>query len=878
MELSLNIPIHSVLLTAGPYKCGKSTFVKLLTNNLSEFNTSILSSDEIRQSLINQNLDKNDNRMGEVSGSAFRILKVLLREHMTYPVSKHFIFIDTSGLSMDFRNEIKEICNEYNYSFFGLIFCYKDNGDYYINNNFKDIDKNTIKNSITRLKENEITRLGMFDKKIIIQHHPSKYNNVKLTVENYTLWKKCVSSYKNSFIIGDIHGCIDELKCLLLKGGFIVVDKNILQSEKTNDTQIVFIGDLIDKGSPEKILETIEFIHHNLQKDFIKLIVGNHEKTVYKLLCGHKKVSDYADGFVDTYFNTYNIINNNDIMKNKFFDIYNNMIPFLKHSAPRGSFIATHAPCNDKYKGKLDETSLKAQSYFYYDKNKSLSENIKPFQNTDSHNYPFHVFGHIATQSCYNGKMDFANKNNLLMIDTGCIHGNKLSGVLLGESYENPIYKSIHFMNNQKIVNEILGNLNKVEIDKASVMGKYDKLDHSEKYKIDSLLHNQVHFISGTICPAPANKTKNLLESLEDGLLYYKDNGFKQVCMQAKYMGSRCQVYLTENIDDTKFISRNGNLIKLSDEDRISIHGELINRLMPFIKKHKIKLIILDCELMPWYAIGNTLIEKHFKTADYAIGSELKILSESGFSTKLQEIKKHMDNINFKNDLKLKKEELYNKYGQNLANTYTNIYKNYDHHNSIETNIEYYKIYKKQIELYASEGKIHIKPFSIIKIITDENEYIEGIVNENSIDETLNHYTMFKLLSDDDIHMVNFDDDMWLENAEKFYSTIVTDKLMEGVVIKPLYFDPNYAISIKVRNQNYLTLIYGYNYLAPEKYQKLIESKNIKKKLRTSIDEFKIGLSMMKHYDRTINNVMYLNDLMEFATCEKIEKEIDPRL
>jgi len=103
---------------------------------------------------------------------------------------------------------------------------------------------------------------------------------------------------------------------------------------------------------------------------------------------------------------------------------------------------------------------------------------------------------------------------------------------------------------------------------------------------------------------------------------------------------------------------------------------------------------------------------------------------------------------------------------------------------------------------------------------------------------------------------------------------------MEGIVIKPDLLWSNLCPFIKVRNPNYLTIIYGYDYQNEFKYQKLMKQKNIKKKMQMSINEFNLGIEMLKtkYDDITEDNVEYFKLLMKFLRFEEQEKDIDPRL
>lgn len=77
------------------------------------------------------------------------------------------------------------------------------------------------------------------------------------------------SMKNNSFIIGDVHGCFDELQILL-------------QSWNVSEESLVFLGDLVDRGP--KIKETLEFARQlQIEMDAI-ILKGNHEAMLEEVL------------------------------------------------------------------------------------------------------------------------------------------------------------------------------------------------------------------------------------------------------------------------------------------------------------------------------------------------------------------------------------------------------------------------------------------------------------------------------------------------------------------------------------------------------------------------------------------------------------------
>ena len=141
--------------------------------------------------------------------------------------------------------------------------------------------------------------------------------------------------------------------------------------------------------------------------------------------------------------------------------------------------------------------------------------------------------------------------------------------------------------------------------------------------------------------------------------------------------------------------------------------------------------------------------------------------------------------------------------------------------------------------------------------------------------------TQYVLASDNEEYLIiNKSDPNRLTTAQAYFDRLTISKQMEGVVIKPQMHKKKIAPYIKVRNPNYLTIVYGPDYQVGKRYQTLLKKKSVTKKLQRSITEFELGLEMLVQSYASINidNVqlqqIVANLLFE---CEK-EAELDPRL
>ena len=263
-------------------------------------------------------------------------------------------------------------------------------------------------------------------------------------------------------VIGDVHGCIDELKTLLRKQGFGINSQNLLETnEESKNKSIVLLGDFIDKASEEKLSETIEFIYHNYKhlnqhKKRFYLILGNHEDMVYRYLTNDSTliINPKTIENKEKYYNTVALLEKNTYLKKLFLELYQVCDTWLKYEKDLDfSVTLTHAPCEEKYLAQEDKTSRKKMI-----KCVSRSKNPKlPLDKLISYthqeakeNQNYHIFGHLSQPNIRQYK-------NKICIDTSAIYGNTLSCAIIKN--KTLTFDSISFENKQKPAKQIYNKL-----------------------------------------------------------------------------------------------------------------------------------------------------------------------------------------------------------------------------------------------------------------------------------------------------------------------------------------------------------------------------------------------------------------------------------
>ena len=210
---------------------------------------------------------------------------------------------------------------------------------------------------------------------------------------------------KRKLIVGDIHGCYDELLELIEKSGI------------SNDDEIIAIGDLIDRGP--KSVEVVKFFINNKNATSIR---GNHERKILNLYDMLKK-NNIKDIVYD------NIYNNQILTMLKSGDFFEEMVKYFK-SLPLylelDEAILVHAYIDkslplEKQKEVVLLGVMTVQKRFF----KKYGEDWYKHYNKEK---PL-IVGH---KSYKNGEV-FVYKDKFYGIDTHCYGGKALSGLILPE-------------------------------------------------------------------------------------------------------------------------------------------------------------------------------------------------------------------------------------------------------------------------------------------------------------------------------------------------------------------------------------------------------------------------------------------------------------
>ena len=393
-------------------------------------------------------------------------------------------------------------------------------------------------------------------------------------------------------------------------------------------------------------------------------------------------------------------------------------------------------------------------------------------------------------------------------------------------------------------------------------------IDIKVKNRIEWICKNQINDFAPTISPAPKSIGNREIESIEEAVRYFAENQVEEIVVQKKYMGSYCSIYLKENLSETYFVSRNGYKIEHIDLEKAICSLKPLHEKLSTFYPH-FDTIILASELMPWNVLGHGLIDKEYQAYYDALDTNNSYLSQSDLYDKVSKIQQSEAYKEYLQDKeRYSTKELKVKYKMHIIRQYDAL------QDLVILDLDAQRtalnVFKKQLEIYGQQGDIYFRPFLIQKIV--QNNGSEILPNSN---------LTYRQVNEDLFLHVRIDNDHIQESISSIYDFFkqqIEDN-EEGIMIKPVQsYIPGIVPCFKIRNNHYLTMIYGVNFNMDFDYY--LSKRNIRKKMEQSIHDWELNQQMIQLLYHEINEENYKMKLLILKRIqnEEIEKTLDSRL
>ncbi|MCC5815462.1 MAG: polynucleotide kinase-phosphatase [Leptospira sp.] len=832
LTMEIKIPKFSLVLLIGVSGSGKSSFAKKHFKS-----TEIISSDECRA------LVSDDENNQSATKDAFDVLYYIVDKRLKNGL---LTVIDATNVQKESRKGLIELARTYHTLPVAIVLdipeniC-QDRNRIRLERNFGDHvirqQSQQLKKSVKGLKQEGFRQI------YILKSIDEIQSIDKITREK--LYNDKTNEEGPFDIIGDVHGCFDELKELLIKLGYKVRmiendDSNFgFEVLPPNNRKAIFVGDLVDRGpdSPNVLRLVMSMVNSNAAY----CVAGNHDAKLQKYLNG--KQVHLKHGLEVT---VKQLESESSDFKKKINHFLFNLISHYVFD--NGKLVVSHAGLKENMHGRA---SGQVRSFCMYGE---TTGEIDEFGLPIRYNWASEYRGKAKVVYGHTPVPESEWLNNTINIDTGCVFGGKLTALKYPEEeivsvqakkvYYDPV-RPIGFNEYSRALSSQQENDDLLDIE--DVLGKriiHTKLRKSITIKEDNSIAalevmsrfavnpKWMIYLPPTMSPCASSDLHDYLEHPVQALNYYKNRGIAKVVCEEKHMGSRVILILCKNnqtalkrfgIENEGIgicYTRTGRNF-FNDPSLETIFLDRINECLSkanFWEKFETDWVCLDAELMPWSAKAQSLLKDQYASVGAAAESALleaerllKMAKDRGVSKASFMLKRYSQ--------KRKAIEQYKKSYQNYC---------WD-----VNGIEDYKL--APFHILATEGQVHIDKTHLW--------HMENISEISKFDN--------QVFKSTDYRIVDLNSQSSYDEAIQWWLHI-TENGGEGMVVKPYDFvsfssQDLLQPAVKCRGKEYLRIIYGPEYDNPENLERL-KNRGLSRKQSLAIREFALGIEGLERF------------------------------
>lgn len=684
------------------------------------------------------------------------------------------------------------------------------------------------------------------------------------------LWNDKRDEHGPFDIIGDIHGCCDELELLLGKLGYVRTDGVYSHPE---GRKAAFLGDLCDRGN--RSADVLRLVMDMVKAGNAIAVPGNHDVKLLKHLRG--KSIAMTHGIDKT---IAEIEARGEAFKNETAGFIDGLISH--YVLDDGKLVIAHAGIKQEYIGR---GSARVREFCLY--GETTGE-------TDSYGLPVRldwaadyrgratvVYGHTACK-------EVKAQNNTFCIDTGCVYGGKLTAYRYPEreiidvpaihQYFEPVKPLEEAVDTDMGDMLTVGDFNKKLHIETELMPSIDIHENNGAAALEIMSRfaadpHWLIYLPPTMSPCETSELDGYLEHPLQAFEYYRANGIRNVICEKKHMGSRAVIVLCREpgtalkrfgiTDGTRGIIYTRTGRRFFDDE--TTEAALLDRLDAVLTKtgfwtdFETDWVCLDTELMPWSEKAQGLIRSQYAPMGNAGAGSLSA------AVKALERACERQNRAFEVD-KLTS-------GQNVdPNMLLERYK------TKQDDIErYIKAYREYCWTVKSIDDHRIAPFHILAVegrVFSEEKHIWHMENIRryitGIDPVFME-TPYLCADTEDEKSVQSGVDWWTE---------LTSKGGEGMVVKPETYTAKQGIrllqpAVKCRGREYLRIIYGAEYLQPE-HLKRLKVRSLNRKRALALKEFSLGIESLTRFVK--GEPLYRVHECSFGVLALESEPVDPRL
>lgn len=853
------IPELALVTLIGPSGSGKSSFARKHFKP-----TEVLSSDFCR------GLVSDDENSQAATKDAFQVLHFIAAKRLA---AAKLTVVDATNVQPEARKPLVALAREYHCLPVAIVLnipertCQDRNRD----RPDRNFGPHVIRQQSEQLKRSlrNLEREGF--RHVFILNSIEEVEEV--VIERQKLWNDLKHEHGPFDLIGDIHGCFDELSGLLRELGYEVIENKAAGGERTfavnhpQGRKAVFLGDLVDRGpdTPGVLRLAMDMV----KSGSALCVPGNHDMKLMKKLKGRdvKVTHGLAESLLQ-------LEKAPDAFKQEVVAFLDDLVSH--YVLDDGKLVVAHAGMKESMQGR---GSGKVRDFALYGETTGETDEyglpVRYNWAAEYHGKAMVVYGHTPVPSP-------EWLNNTICIDGGCVFGGRLTALRYPEKMLVSVPATRVYYEPAKPLHAPSANAPAL-----TAQQQHDDLlnieDFQGKLIIPTRLHHSVTIreengiaalevmsrfaanpkwlihLPPTMSPSETTAEPGLLEHPKEAFGYFQKQGVAKVVCEEKHMGSRAIVIICRDeetarrrfgvIDDGIGICYTRTGRRFIDDCRLETEFLSIIRnaveVSGLWEELKTDWLCLDCELMPWSAKAQELIRQQYA----AVG----VAATVGLSRTIAELQ-----LAVGRDAVLR--PMLERFSQRASMTkgYVDSYRRYcwPVHSLSD-----YKL--APFHLLASEGSVHVDK--------DHKWHMETLAKICQKASGLLVQTPYKIIDVNEPAGIAEGIQWWTE---------LTGRGGEGMVVKPLDFIARGSKgliqpAIKSRGPEYLRIIYGPEYTFPENLERL-RARGLAAKRSLALREFALGIEALERFVRK-EPLRKVHECV-FGVLALESEPVDPRL
>jgi protein phosphatase len=669
------------------------------------------------------------------------------------------------------------------------------------------------------------------------------------TIERTKLWNDRRDEVGPFDLIGDVHGCCDELERLLAELGYELVEER--EGEFPDGGPVyahpegrraIFVGDLVDRGP--RILDSVRLARNMVEAGHALCVPGNHDMKLVRKLRGRDVQITYG---LDRTLSEIEALPD-ESRGSAETELVRFLDGLVSHFVfDQGRLVVAHAGMKEEMQGR---GSGKVRDFALYGETTGETDEfglpVRWNWATEYRGQAMVVYGHTPVP-----EPEWLNRT--INIDTGCVFGGRLTalrypekelvGVPAAETYSEPAKPFLPEEEQAPVltaqqredelldIEDVLGKrLVTTRFSRSVTIREENAIAALEAMGRFAVNPKWLVYLPPAVSPSETSREPGLLEHPAEAFAYYRQAGVPRVICEEKHMGSRAIVVVCrdEEVARRRFgvldegfgicYTRTGRRF-FDEQER---EAEFVARVRDaaatsgLFERLGSDWLLLDGELMPWSAKAQELLRRQYASVGAAAGV--------AFHETLPALEAAADGAGpVLARFQARAED---------ASRYVEAYRRYCWPVRALGDLEY-----APFHLLASEGAVHVD--------RDHVWHMTTLAELSEADSGLLRATRNLVVETTDSESEERGTSWWHE---------LTDAGGEGMVVKPLDFVARgrrglVQPSLKCRGREYLRIIYGPEYTEPANLERLRE-RSLGRKRSLAEREFALGIEALERFVR----------------------------